>query len=59
MTPPAKEKATPPVTRAIVFMADAPENVREASAAGLRAFHVKTPDDVFRLTAGLIGANTP
>ncbi len=43
----------------IVFMDDAPENVREASAAGLRAFRVNTPDDVFRLTAGLIGANTP
>ncbi len=42
----------------IVFMDDAPENVRGAAAVGLRATLVKAPDDIFRLTAGLI-AGTP
>ncbi len=38
----------------IVFMDDVAENVQGAAAVGLRAFLIKKPDDIFRLTAGLI-----
>ena len=38
----------------IVFMDDAPENVRGALAAGMRAFQIKGADDVLQITVGLL-----
>jgi putative hydrolase of the HAD superfamily len=42
----------------IVFMDDDPANVQGAAAVGLRASLIKKPDDIIRLTAGLL-AGTP